>query len=230
MDRPGGVARGWAIARLLVAVVVAAAVIAQGFSTIGSAAEEGRHVATTAANYFSFFTILSNIAAALVLAGAGLRVFRRRGTDAPEPAALAIAFLCVTTYLVTTGVVYNILLRAISIGPDTVGWANEVVHVGAPLYLLADLLFGPRHPALRWRAAFAAVVFPLAWIAYTLVRAPIITAPHSGTPYWYPYPFLDPHEGGWSSVTAYIVAIALGIVAVAVGVVAVLRVRARRAG
>jgi hypothetical protein len=82
---------------------------------------------------------------------------------------------------------------------------------------------------LRWRAAFAALLFPLAWIVYTLVRAPFITAPASGTPYWYPYPFLDPYgPAGWGGVWTYIAAIAAGILAVAFGVVAVLRLRARR--
>ncbi len=218
----------WSALRLVMAALIAAAVIAQLIRSVSGAVEAGRDVATIVANFFSFFTILSNIAAAGVLAWAGVLRLAPRRREAVDPPALAVALLCVTTYLATTGAVYNLLLRAISIGPDTVAWANEVMHVWAPLLLVTDLLFGTGHRAVRWRAAFAALVFPLAWIAYTLLRAPLITAPSSGTPYWYPYPFLDPHDGGWASVFAYVAAIAVGILAVAIGGVAALQMRRTR--
>lgn len=217
----------WTAARLVAAAVIASAVLTQGVVVVATAAADGRHVATVTANFFSFFTILSNIGAAGVLAWSGLRRLPRRRRQSTDPPALAVAFLSVTTYLVITGAVYNLLLRAISIGPDTVGWANEVLHVWAPLFLLADLLLGAGHRMLPWRAAVAALAFPAAWIAYTLLRGPLITAPSSGAPYWYPYPFLDPHgPGGWPGVGAYVVGIAVGIIAVAFGAVAVLRLRA----
>lgn len=229
MDGRGRGVAAWSAARLAAAGAIAAAVIVQAITTIGAAATDGRHVATVAANYFSFFTVLSNIAAVVVLGWWGLSHLTRRRPDAPAPPALEVAFVCVTTYLLITGAVYNILLRAISIGADTVGWANEVMHVGAPLFLLADLLLGAGHRPLRWRDALPALVFPLVWIGYTLLRAPLITAPASGAPYWYPYPFLDPYgPAGWPGVIAHIVGIAIGIIAVAFGVVAVLRLRARR--
>lgn len=228
-SRSGALATVWTAVRLVAAGVVAAAIVAQGFSTIGGAAASGQHVATAAANFFSYFTILSNAATVVVQAWAGFARLRRARRTSLDPRGLTTAFACVTTYMLITGVVYNVLLRAISIGPDTVRWANEVMHVAAPLLLLLDLVAGTGHRMLRWRAAFAALLFPLAWIVYTLVRAPFITAPTSGTPYWYPYPFLDPYgPAGWGGVWTYIVVIAAGILAVAFGVVAVLRLRARR--
>jgi hypothetical protein len=219
----------WTTVRLIGAVVVVAAIVAQGFSTIGGAAASGEHVPTAAANFFSYFTILSNAATAIVLAWSAL--CRLPGADRTrlDPRGLTTAFAYVTTYMLITGVVYNALLRAISIGPDTVRWANEVMHVGAPLLLLLDLLLGPGHRPLPWRAAVGAALFPILWIVYTMLRAPFITAPGPGTPYWYPYPFLDPNgPAGWGGVWTYIIAIAAGIILVAFGVVAVLRLRARR--
>ncbi len=229
MHRPWARPTLWTAARILVAGVVAAAVIAQGFSTIGAAAAQGEHVPTATANFFSYFTILSNLATAGVLGWAGLARLPRARRDAPDPRGLLALFVCATTYMLITGAVYNLLLRATSIGPDTVDWANEVMHVAAPLYLLVDLLFGTGHRMPRWRTAPAAAVFPVVWIVYILVRAPLVTAPFTDTPYWYPYPFLDPYgPAGWTGVVSYIVAIAAGIVAVAFAVVAVLRIRARR--
>ena len=207
------------------AALIVAAIIAQFLSTVGTAARDGRDVATTVANFFSYFTILSNTASAAVLIAAAVWFLRRGRRIAPEPAAIAAALAWVTTYMVTTGVVYNLLLRAISTGPDTVSWSNEVMHVWAPLFLLIDLVVGPCRRRLPWSAAVGASAFPLVWIAYTLVRAPLVTNPTNGLPYWYPYPFLDPNDGGWGSVVGYIIGIAIGIVVVAVGAIAVGRAR-----
>src|SRR3546814_6163779 len=103
MDRRRRADAAWSAARIAAAVAIAAAVIVQGITTIGAAAGDGRHVATVAANYFSFFTILSNIAASVVLAWSGISHLSRRRTDAPHPAALEVAFVCVTPYLLITG-------------------------------------------------------------------------------------------------------------------------------
>ncbi len=221
-------ATGWTALRLAMAALIIAALVAQFVSTVSGAAAAGRDVATTIANYFSYFTILSNTASATVLAVAALWFLRRGRQIAPEPPAIAVVLAWVTTYMVITGVVYNTLLRAISVGPDTVGWSNEVMHVWAPLFLLIDLFVGPCRRRLPWGAAAGAAIFPLVWVAYTLVRAPLVTNPTNGLPYWYPYPFLDPNGGGWGSVSGYIVGIALGIVVVAVGTVAVGRARGLR--
>lgn len=228
MNQSRGWATGWSVARLAMAALVIAAIVAQFVSTTTNATAEGRDIPTTVANFFSYFTILSNTASAAVLIAAGVWFLPRGRRIAPEPPVIAAALAWVTTYMVITGVVYNTLLRAISIGPDTVGWSNEVMHVWAPLFLLIDLFVGPNRRRLPWGAAVGAAAFPLAWIAYTLVRAPLITNPTNGLPYWYPYPFLDPNDGGWGSVIPYIVGIAVGIVVVAVGVVAVGRRRGIR--
>ena len=228
MLRTTGWATGWNIARAAVALLVLAAIVAQFLSTVGNARDDGRHLPTTVANFFSYFTILSNTASAVVLLVAAVWFFRHRRADLPEPPVIAATLAWVTTYMVITGVVYNTLLRAISIGPDTVGWSNEVMHVWAPLFLLVDLFVGPCRRRLPWGAAVGAAIFPIVWIAYTLVRAPFITNPTNGLPYWYPYPFLDPNDGGWGSVVGYIIGIATGIVVVAVGAVAVGRRRGIR--
>jgi hypothetical protein len=130
--------------------------------------------------------------------------------------------------MLVTGVVYNLLLRGLPLQPETVGWSNEILHVWGPLFLLLDVLFGAGRRHLPWTAALGAAVFPIAWIVYTLLRAPLITNPTTGAPYWYPYPFLDPNTGGWSSVVVYIIVIAVGIVALAFGIVAIGRARGIR--
>ncbi len=214
------------------AVVTAAAIIAQAQVTIGGAVAAGRDVVTTVVNFFSFFTILSNVAAVLVLAWAAVWLFARGRAAASEPRFLALALASVTTYMLVTGVVYNVLLRGIALPQGTtVPWSNEVLHVVGPLFLLADLFLGAKRRALRWRAIAAILVFPIAWVAYTLVRGPLTTNTVTGDPWWYPYPFLDPHgfSTGYLAVAGYIVGIAIAITAFAALVVWVGRYRGSRA-
>ena len=211
----------WAIARILAAALVVAAASAQLNRSIQNALDatppETGDVATVVANFLSFFTIQSNIAAAVVLAIAAVWAWTKGRDAVEEPRGLAIAIACVTTYMIVTGIVYNALLRGVALPQGvTVGWSNEILHVIVPLFLLADLLFAPQRRALRWSALWIIVVYPIVWAVYTLVRAPLVTAPATGAPYWYPYPFLDPNltPGGYLGVSGYIVGIAVAIIGV----------------
>ncbi|ONI64797.1 hypothetical protein CSIV_08760 [Microbacterium sp. CSI-V] len=211
----------WTALRLAMAALIAAAIIAQFVSTVAGAVD----VLTTVTNFFSFFTILSNTASVVVLTWAGVRFLSRGRRLEPDPLALAAALAWVSTYMVITGVVYNLLLRGLPLQPETVGWSNEIMHVWGPLFLLLDLFFGPCRRRLPWKAALGAAIFPIVWIVYTLLRANFITNPSTGAPYWYPYPFLNPYESSWGSVVGYIIGIAVTIVVVAIGAVAIGRVR-----
>ncbi|MDW4574542.1 Pr6Pr family membrane protein [Microbacterium sp. M3] len=214
----------WSVARAVMALVILAAIIAQLAKSVGTAIELERDVATTIANFFSFFTILSNTLAGIVLLWAALwHLTRGRPRGARiEPPGLALALACASTYMIVTGVVYNVLLRNIVLpqGSEPVWWSNEVLHLVGPLFLLADVLVGPLRRALPWRTLWAVVAFPIVWVVYTMVRGPLTTNPVSGDLFWYPYPFLNPNnDGGWPSVIAYVVGIAVAILAVAAFVV-----------
>ncbi|GAA3026913.1 Pr6Pr family membrane protein [Gordonia defluvii] len=213
----------WNLLRLAMSGVIVAAVAAQFASSVDVAAAYDRDAATTVGNFFSFFTILSNLAAAAVLMWSSLWWFSRgRRTGPPEPRGLAIAVACVTSYMIVTGVVYNALLRGIELpqGSVAIPWSNEVLHLIGPAFLLLDLVIGPVGRRLGWRTVPVVLIFPIVWVAYTLVRGPATTNPATGDPWWYPYPFLDPNgPGGAASVAWYILAIALVIALVATGVV-----------
>jgi len=228
MQRSRGWATGWNAARVAIAVLILVAVGAQLWSSVAEAVARERDVATVVANFFSFFTILSNVSSAVVLVLLGVRFFARGRRVEVDPVALATALAFVSTYMIVTGIVYNLLLRGIPLQPETVPWSNEIMHVWGPLFLLLDVVLGPTRRRLPWTAAFAAAIFPIVWIVYTLLRAPLITNPTTGAPFWYPYPFLDPNTGGWGSVAVYIVVIAAAIIALAVGVVAIGRARGIR--
>ncbi len=174
------------------ALGIAAAITAQYIDSFLMAAREGHSLPTTSANFFSFFTVLSNLGALIALLWAAiwwLAVGRR--DDRPEPRPLAVTLAGVTTYLLVTGIVYNALLRAIPEPPGAiVPWSNEILHVVAPTFMLLDLLLGPRRRRLVWGTIGGLLVFPLVWIVYTMIRGPLTVSPVTGTTPWYPYPFL----------------------------------------
>ncbi|WP_431219555.1 Pr6Pr family membrane protein [Leifsonia xyli] len=210
---------GFAILRAVMFVLALAAVVTQFVTSVQSIAAHGGNVGGLVANFFSFFTIDSNVLGIVVFGIGAVLLLIRRGDDPGWFTALRAAGV---TYLVTTGVVYNLLLRNISLAQGTtVGWANEVLHVIAPAYILLDWLFAPGRAPLRLRAVWGIAVFPIVWAVYTLVRAPFAADPVTGTQPWYPYPFLNPQTSpnGYLSVAFYVVLIAVVILVAGYGVV-----------
>jgi len=217
--------RTWPFVRAAAALLTFFAIGAQLERSLGNAlanpTPHGSHVPTVIANFLSFFTIQSNLAAAVVLAIGAIWAWTSGRDAAREPRWYATLLACVTTYMIVTGIVYNLLLRGVELPQGvTVPWSNEVLHVVIPVVLALDLLLAPKRRALAWSSVAIVLIYPLAWIGYTVVRGPLIVAPATADPWWYPYPFLDPHgPGGVASVIGYSVAIAVAIAAVATLVV-----------
>lgn len=146
-------------------------------------------------NFFTFFTILSNLFAAAIFLEGG----RRQLTgSAPVPdlwRGAAVVFMTVTY------VVFAVLLRDLQEELQThVAWVDSVLHRVMPIAVMADWLIEPPHTPITFRrAAIPWLAFPLVWTAFTLVRGAI-----DGR---YPYPFLDPANGGYGVVALYCVAI-----------------------
>lgn len=230
MARAQGWGKFWTIMRLIAALGIGAAIVAQAIQSFTGAVENGRHVATIVSNFFSFFTILSNLFSVLVLLWAVLWFWTRGHRKAAEPRGLALSLAAVTTYMIVTGIVYNLLLRGIALEPGSIiGWSNEILHLIGPVFLLLDLFLGPKRRRLAWGSIAGILIFPIAWVLYTLVRASYITNPATGDPWWYPYPFLNPHLNTYPALLAYIGGISVAIAAVAAIVVWVGRLRGRRA-
>ncbi len=139
-----------------------------------------------AANFFSFFTVQSNLFAAAVLLATAFHV----GTRSTRFEAVRGAAVL---YMLITGVVFALLLSDLTDDlQTTVPWVNFVVHQLMPVVLLADWLLDPPRRRLAWKLAFVWLVYPLAYFAYTLGRGAIVD--------WYPYPFLDVNEHGYGGV------------------------------
>lgn len=213
------------VLRIVVPVAVVAAVIGQLVTSIGFWTDKGvTNVGSNVVNFLSFFTIESNILSAVVLLiGASLLVGRQE-----DPRWFLVARLCVVTYMVTTGVVYNLLLRGIELPQgSTLGWSNEIMHVVVPIYLLVDWILAPGRRPVRWRAIWIVVIFPLVWSVYTLVRGPLVIDQVYGTDFWYPYPFMNPNvqPNGYASVAVYMLLITAVIALAGLGAIAASRTK-----
>ena len=213
------------VLRIVVPVAVVAAVIGQLVTSIGFWTDKGvTNIGSNVVNFLSFFTIESNILSAVVLLiGASLLVGRQE-----DPRWFLVARLCVVTYMVTTGVVYNLLLRGIELPQgSTLGWSNEIMHVVVPIYLLVDWILAPGRRPVRWRAIWIVVIFPFVWSVYTLVRGPLVIDQVYGTDFWYPYPFMNPNvqPNGYASVAVYMLLITAVIALAGLGAIAASRTK-----
>lgn len=140
-------------------------------------------------NFFSFFTIQSNVFAAAMLV---MTALVRRGErsllfDAVRGAA--------TFYITITFVVFALFLSGLQEDLDThVAFVNFVVHYLVPIVLLVDWFLDPPRHRLGMRIAALWLIYPAAWFAYTLVRGSAVD--------WYPYPFVDVARHGYGRVLA----------------------------
>ena len=153
----------------------------------------------SAANFFSFFTIESNLIAVAVLLWAASRDTARR-----SPFAVDLIRGAAVLYMSITGVVYGLLLAGLQQElQTTIPWVDIVVHRLMPLVMVADWLIDPPHGRIELRRALVWLAYPLLYAVYSLIRGPIVK--------WYPYPFLNPdHVGGYGVVALYCLGIAAG--------------------
>lgn len=211
----------WSILRLIMAAFILAAVVTEFRNAMRTVPAEGSSTATVVVNFFSYFTIESNLfALAALVAGAVWALLRKTR----EPVWIAVLLAAATTFMTITGLVYNLLLRGIALA--TTPWANEVLHLIGPVFLVVDLLFAPPRRRLPWRTVAAIIAWPIVWVIYTLLRGELVVSPLTGDGWWYPYPFLNPHmQDGYLVVSFYVAGIAAAFTLVAWGVVAVGRRR-----
>lgn len=213
--------------RILGAALIAAAMVVQMANNYAFWQHLGiRHLENIPINFFSYFTIDSNVGAVAVFSiGA---VVLLRGLE--DPRWFGILRACVTAYMTVTGIVYNTLLRGVNVADGlVVPWTNEVLHVVGPALVVLDWLLAPGRLRLEWRTLWWVVSFPIVWAAYTMIRGPLAYNDLLQRRTWYPYPFLDPSTApeGYASVGLYIVLIAGVICGVGAAVVWVSRRRAR---
>lgn len=151
-------------------------------------------------NFFSFFTIQSNIAAAILLLYLALANNMSQRVQVVRGA--------VVLYMLMTGVIFALLLSGLAdVRLTAVPWDNTVLHYIMPIVVVLDWILYPPKKKLPIQAVWAWVVFPLVYVVYTLLRGSMVS--------WYPYPFLNPQTSSYIDVGIVSMVMALFVVTAA---------------
>ncbi|MBC5798583.1 MAG: Pr6Pr family membrane protein [Candidatus Eremiobacteraeota bacterium] len=185
-----------ALVRAALALLTFGAIATQ----LGHELSKGPPIGFRLTNFFSFFTIESNVFAAAVLLAIVAPLSR---SNAPRLAMLRGAAVL---YMAVTGAVYSLLLSGSQEAlQTTVPWVNVVLHYFMPAAIVCDWLAAPCPLPQRYAWILARwMVFPIAYVLFSLVRGRMTG--------WYPYPFLNPALHGAAGVAIVVTAIAVSSV------------------
>jgi hypothetical protein len=172
-----------ALARIGFALLVVGAIAFMIWTLV----DEG---AFNALNFFTFFTIMSNLFAAAVFFEGGRRQLIGAAPISDLWRGAAVVYMAVTY------VVFAVLLRDAQEDLNThVAWVDSVLHRVMPIAVMADWLIAPPSASIGFRRSLVWLGFPFVWTAFTLIRGAV-----DGR---YPYPFLNPANGGYGVVALY---------------------------
>lgn len=197
-------ARRWHLLTAIVAVaalVLQLALVVRG--TVILTEEDPPGLAARLGRFMSYFTIQSNLLVALAC-----------GRLAQDPAydgrGWRVLRLAAIVGITVTGVVHFLLLRPLLELEGLDRLADSLLHLVVPLLAVVGwFAFGPR-PRVPWSAVGQAFLWPVAWLAWTLVIG--------GLSGWYPYPFLDVDLHGAAPValtSAVVAAVFIALAALA---------------
>lgn len=177
--------------RALVALAAAAAVVIE--MVVGSPVRAMAH-----------FSVQSTALLALVFAASSRRAWSARR---PLPSLVTSGMVL---YAMTTALVYHLILVP---DPPPTGWqalTNLAFHTAIPLAVVADWLLLTRPSPPRLSHSVAWLLYPMAYLAFTLGRAALLT-PDWPDPYL--YPFLDAARHGYKGALANALLLGLAIYA-----------------
>ncbi|WP_090024474.1 Pr6Pr family membrane protein [Chryseobacterium oleae] len=139
----------------------------------------------TTIRFFSYFTILTNLLAALYFTYQSLR----NNLSKPENSGILSAL---TVYILIVGLIYQILLRQTWNPTGMQRVADELLHSIIPVLVLIYWYLYEDKKALNYRIIPKWAVYPVIYFIYILVRG--------GFSGFYPYPFIDVTQLGLMKV------------------------------
>lgn len=152
-------------------------------------------VPETIIRFFSFFTILTNILVALYFTSkffgivkGPFSIFSKRST-----------LTALTAFILLVGIVYQVILRGIWEPTGLQRIIDELLHTIIPVYFLVYWFLYANPSDIKFRPTLNWLAYPLFYFFYVIFRGHF-----SG---FYPYPFLNVTEIGYSGVAKSFVAI-----------------------
>ena len=204
------------IVMVIIAIITWAALVLQFSLTIKTTDVTGFSNIKTITNFFSYFTILSNILVAVSLTVSLLNPASRTGTFFLKTSVQS----SIAVYIFIVGLVYNLVLRNIW---SPKGWqlvADNLLHVAVPvLFVLYWIIFTAKN-ILQWKNILPWLIFPMIYLIYSLLRGPVAD--------WYPYPFLHAGQLGYGKVSINSLFVLMAFLLVGLGMVAFNRAGKKR--
>ena len=142
-------------------------------------------VGETTLRFFDFFTINTNIIAALCFTYIFLGNGRRSKFFSKASAITAI-----TVYITIVGIVYNVVLRSTWNPAGMQKIVDELLHSVIPVLFILFWLFFTPIEQLKWKNAFPWLIYPLIYMIYAISFGAITR--------FYPYPFVNVNELGYN--------------------------------
>lgn len=135
--------------------------------------------------YFTYFTILTNILAAVTYTA----VWINPGTGWLKKFLTPSRISAVTVYMTVVGIIYNTILRNLRpiYGVELI--VDEFLHVILPLSILFFWIVFVRRSELKWKMALAWLSYPLGYILLVMLVGALTG--------FYPYPFADAGKLGY---------------------------------
>jgi hypothetical protein len=136
--------------------------------------------------FWGYFTVLTNFLCAICLTsvlffrGSWHRFFSKFSTQT-----------AITVYILIVGLGYNVLLRHLYTFKDLHAISNEIQHLIVPGLFTIYWFFLPKK-ALKWNLVIPWLLYPFIYLVIALTRGTIDD--------FYPYPFLNANEIGFSVV------------------------------
>jgi len=166
------------------------ALLLQLYVVIVVARADGTSVTTAVLNYFSFFTILTNLLVSLLLTLSLKKKPSRMSDLARHPTVQSAA----AAYIAIVGIVYSLALRSLWAPEDLQKIADILLHDAIPaLYVLYWLIFVHKtESSLPFSDVVAWLAYPALYLIYSLIRGAITGI--------YLYPFLNVSRLGYRRV------------------------------
>lgn len=139
-------------------------------------------------NFFSYFTVLANGAAALAMLVPVIAPASRLGRFLSLPSARTV----IAGYLIVVGGTYFLFLRHVGNDQGLERVADQLMHYVTPVLFMIDWLAFVPKGHVPWTMILISVLPPLVYGLWTMV--------HGATTGWYPYPFVDMRSVGYPEV------------------------------
>ena len=133
----------FAVARLLAGTAIVVAIVAQF-------AKSASLTTVNPFNFFGYFTIQSNIIAAVAFVASAIFLLRK----VAQPQWVIYLRALATVVMAIVGLVYNTLLAGEGLeGSFNLQWSNDILHIVIPIYAVLDWVLFADRPKLRSRGS-----------------------------------------------------------------------------